>query len=127
MEQMLKVYVYRGGKAPVFHNPNLRGIYASEGWFMKLIKASDQFLTSNPEEAHLFYFPFSSQLLGQHVYIPNSHSFDEILRYLTNYLDTIKASYPFWNRTDGSDHFLVACHDWVRIHALRKSYVFYQT
>jgi hypothetical protein len=23
--------------------------------------------------------------------------------------------YRFWNRTGGVDHFLVACHDWVRL------------
>ncbi|KAF6145731.1 hypothetical protein GIB67_018683 [Kingdonia uniflora] len=57
MERMLKVYIYKEGNRPIFHQPVLKGIYASEGWFMK----------------HM-----------QHK-----------------------------NRTDGSDHFLVACHDWA--------------
>ncbi|KAL2236052.1 probable glycosyltransferase At5g11130 [Sesamum indicum] len=113
MEQKLKVYIYKDGKRPVFHQPRLKGIYASEGWFMKLLKASNQFLTSNPGEAHLFYLPFSSQLLVDYVYVPDSHSFHDILEYLKNYLGTIKENYPFWNRTDGADHFLVACHDWA--------------
>ncbi|XP_021276434.1 uncharacterized protein LOC110410860 isoform X2 [Herrania umbratica] len=27
--------------------------------------------------------------------------------------DMIAAKHPFWNRTGGADHFLVACHDWA--------------
>lgn len=33
--------------------------------------------------------------------------------YLKNYVDTIAAKYPYWNRTQGADHFMVACHDWA--------------
>ncbi|KAG6414567.1 hypothetical protein SASPL_121939 [Salvia splendens] len=113
MEQKLKVYVYKDGERPVFHNPRLRGIYASEGWFMKHMEASSQFVTSNPDEAHLFYLPFSSQLLVDYVYVKDSHSFDDIIAFLKNYVDTIKARHPFWNRTDGADHFLTGCHDWA--------------
>lgn len=114
MDRKLKIYIYKDGKRPVFHQPRLKGIYASEGWFMNHLKASNRFLTTNPSEAHLFYLPFSSQLLGEYVYVPNSHSFDQINEYLKNYFDLIKGKYPFWNRTDGMDHFVVACHDWVR-------------
>lgn len=114
MEQKLKVYIYREGKKPVFHQPKLKGIYASEGWFMKIMESSQHYITSNPTEAHLFFLPFSSQKLVDVVYVPDSHSFDDIREYLKNYLDLIKTRYPFWNRTDGEDHFLVACHDWVR-------------
>ncbi|KAL2455649.1 Exostosin family protein [Abeliophyllum distichum] len=113
MEQKLKVYIYREGKRPVFHQPKLKGIYASEGWFMKFMESSQQYVTSNPKEAHLFYLPFSSQILVDAVYVPDSHSFDDIREYLKNYLDLIKKRYTFWNRTDGADHFLVACHDWA--------------
>ncbi|KAJ6361521.1 hypothetical protein OIU78_002033 [Salix suchowensis] len=31
MEKMLKVYVYQDGEKPIFHQPILDGIYASEG------------------------------------------------------------------------------------------------
>ncbi|KAM3282143.1 putative glycosyltransferase [Capsicum chacoense] len=113
MEQNLKVYIYKEGKRPVFHQPPLKGIYASEGWFMKQLKASQHFLTNDPNKAHLFYVPFSSQILEQVVYVPGSHSFTNLKAYLKNYLDLIKGRYPFWNRTQGADHFLVACHDWA--------------
>ncbi|KAH6792332.1 Exostosin family protein [Perilla frutescens var. hirtella] len=113
MEQKLKVYIYKDGDRPVFHNPRLRGIYASEGWFMKHMEASSQFVTSNPGEAHIFYLPFSSQLLVEYVYVKDSHSFDDINNFLKNYVESIKIRHPFWNRTDGADHFLVGCHDWA--------------
>ncbi|KAL8504087.1 hypothetical protein ACS0TY_022716 [Phlomoides rotata] len=113
MEEKLKVYVYGEGKRPVFHQPRLKGIYASEGWFMKNMKASNQFITNNAEEAHLFYLPFSSQMLASYVYVPNSHSFDRILEFLRKYIDTIKTRHNSWNRTDGADHFIVGCHDWA--------------
>ena len=113
MEDTLKVYIYREGRKPVLHQPRLTGIYASEGWFMKLLEANKNFITKDPRKAHLFYLPFSSLMLEETLYIANSHSFDNLIQYLKNYLDLIEAKYPFWNRTGGADHFLVACHDWV--------------
>uniref|UniRef100_A0A7C9FBK8 Exostosin GT47 domain-containing protein n=1 Tax=Opuntia streptacantha TaxID=393608 RepID=A0A7C9FBK8_OPUST len=113
MEQMLKIYVYKEGDRPIFHKPPLEGIYASEGWFMKLLEANRQFVTKRPEDAHLFYLPFSSRNLEEALYVPNSHSHRNLELHLKGYVDMIAAIYPFWNRTYGADHFLVACHDWA--------------
>lgn len=113
MEQTLKIYIYMEGERPIFHQPQLNGIYASEGWFMKQLQENKHFITSNPNEAHLFYLPFSSHILQETLYVPNSHSRKNLVQYLSSYVKTITETYPFWNRTDGSDHFLVACHDWV--------------
>ncbi|KAF5936732.1 hypothetical protein HYC85_024238 [Camellia sinensis] len=113
MEQMLKVYIYKEGERPIFHEPVLKGIYGAEGWFMKQLQASKQFVTTNPTKGHLFYLPFSSRMLEVTLYEPNSDSYENLVQYLKNYLDVIVARYNFWNRTDGADHFLVACHDWV--------------
>jgi len=52
-------------------------------------------------------------MLEETMYIQNSPSYNNLMQYLNNYVDTIAAKYPFWNRTGGADHFLVACHDWV--------------
>ncbi|KAM7513146.1 hypothetical protein LguiB_012021 [Lonicera macranthoides] len=112
MEQTLKVYIYNEGEKPVFHQPMLKGIYASEGWFMKLMEANKQHVTENAEKAHLFYLPFSVRMLVGTLYVPNSHSDSNLVQYLKNYVNMIVAKYPFWNRTGGTDHFLVACHDW---------------
>ncbi|KAJ0247357.1 Exostosin domain-containing protein [Hirschfeldia incana] len=113
METKLKVYVYREGKRPVFHKPVLKGIYASEGWFMRQLKASKTFVTKNPRKAHLFYLPFSSKMLEESLYVPGSHSDKNLVKFLKSYLDMISSKYNFWNKTGGSDHFLVACHDWA--------------
>lgn len=115
MEQTLKVYIYKEGKRPIFHNPQpvLTGIYASEGWFMKLLEENKQYVTNNPNDAHLFYLPFSSRMLEETLYVRDSHSHTNLIKYLENYLDLIVRKYPFWNRIGGADHFLVACHDWA--------------
>ncbi|XP_028779718.1 probable glycosyltransferase At5g03795 isoform X1 [Neltuma alba] len=113
MEETLKVYVYREGARPVLHSPFLTGIYASEGWFMKLMEANTRFVTKDPKKAHLFYLPFSSRMLQEALYVKNSHSHKNLIEYLNNYVDMIGGKYPFWNRTGGADHFLAACHDWA--------------
>ncbi|XP_078431878.1 putative glycosyltransferase At3g07620 [Wolffia australiana] len=112
MEKLLKVYIYKEGEKPIFHEPELTGIYSSEGWFMKHMQGTPRFLVNNPEDAHLFYMPFGSHRLQMQLYVPDSHSHDNLILFLQNYVSTIAAKYPFWNRTDGADHFLVSCHDW---------------
>ncbi|GAB2284840.1 hypothetical protein Dimus_019293 [Dionaea muscipula] len=113
MEKTLKVYVYKEGERPIFHTPTLEGIYASEGWFMKLLEGNKNFVTKKPKNAHLFYLPFGSRNLEMALYVPNSHSSKNLVEHLKKYLDTIMTKYRFWNRTGGADHFLVACHDWA--------------
>ncbi|RRT80358.1 hypothetical protein B296_00012054 [Ensete ventricosum] len=49
MEGILKVYIYQDGPTPIFHTPELRGIYASEGWFMKLMEENKQYTTRDPK------------------------------------------------------------------------------
>ncbi|KAI3983678.1 hypothetical protein MKX01_001082 [Papaver californicum] len=116
MEHTLKVSIYKEGEKPIFHEqtePILKGIYASEGWFMKMMEDSKQFVVSDPTKAHLFYMPFSSRMLQLKLYVPDSHKRNNLSDYLKNYVDMLATKYPFWNRTGGRDHFLVACHDWA--------------
>lgn len=113
MEWILKVYIYQEGDMPIFHLPHLTGIYSSEGWFMKSMEENKQFITKDPEKAHLFYLPYSARQLQMALYIPNSHNLRPLSIFLRDYVNMLAAKYPFWNRTHGSDHFLVACHDWV--------------
>ncbi|KAK2979556.1 hypothetical protein RJ640_027420 [Escallonia rubra] len=113
MERTLKVYVYKDGEKPIFHQPILKGLYASEGWFMKLMEGNKRFVVKDPRKAHLFYMPFSSRLLEHTLYVRNSHNRTNLRQYLKKYSEKIAARYPFWNRTGGADHFLVACHDWA--------------
>ncbi|XP_030530138.1 probable glycosyltransferase At3g07620 isoform X2 [Rhodamnia argentea] len=113
MEKTLKVYVYREGEKPIFHQPKMRGIYSSEGWFMKLMEGNKKFVVRDPRKAHLFYLPFSSQMLRKTLDNNNSQSHRDLEGYLKNYVDLISGKYRFWNRSRGADHFLVACHDWA--------------
>ncbi|KAJ0253191.1 Exostosin family protein [Hirschfeldia incana] len=113
MEKMLKVYVYKEGDKPIMHTPKLGGIYSSEGWFMKLIESNNKYVTKDATKAHLFYLPFSSQMLEETLYVKNSHSHRNLIKYLKDYIDFISIKYPYWNRTSGADHFLAACHDWA--------------
>ncbi|CAL9056048.1 probable glycosyltransferase At5g03795 [Musa acuminata AAA Group] len=112
MERMLKVYIYQDGPTPIFHTPELRGIYASEGWFMKLMEENRQYTTRDPSKAHLFYLPYSARQLELALYVPNSHNLRPLSLFLRDYVNGIAAMFPFWNKTRGADHFLVACHDW---------------
>lgn len=113
MERILKVYIYREGEKPIFHQPRMRGIYASEGWFMKLIKENKHFVVRDPRKAHLFYLPFSALMLRAALFERNFQSQTDLQNHLKNYAELIAGKYRFWNRTGGADHFLVACHDWV--------------
>ncbi|XP_011093625.1 probable glycosyltransferase At3g07620 [Sesamum indicum] len=113
MERVLKIYVYKEGNKPIFHQPTLKGLYASEGWFMKLMEGSKHFVVKDPRKAHLFYMPFSTRMLEYTLYVRNSHNRTNLRQYLKDYSEKIAAKYSFWNRTGGADHFLVACHDWA--------------
>ncbi|KAL8107190.1 hypothetical protein AgCh_023848 [Apium graveolens] len=113
MEGMLKVYIYKDGEKPIFHDFILEGIYSCEGWFLKLLEANKQFVTKDPGEAHLFYLPFSSRLLQLTLYVKHSHNRENLVQYMKNYVEMLITKYPYWNRTDGADHFLAACHDWA--------------
>ncbi|PHU09332.1 hypothetical protein BC332_21192 [Capsicum chinense] len=113
MEQTLKIYIYAEGDRPIFHSGPLDGIYASEGWFIKLLQENKGFVTKNPKKAHLFYLPISFRLLKMTLYVPDSHNRTNIMQFLSNYVEMIAQKYRFWNRTGGADHFIVACHDWA--------------
>ncbi|XP_060217322.1 probable glycosyltransferase At3g07620 [Lycium barbarum] len=113
MERILKVYVYREGEKPIFHQPYLRGIYASEGWFMKLMEKNKQFLVKDRKKAHLFYLPFSSLRLREARSEQNFTHQKDLENHLSDYIGKISRKYHFWNRSRGADHFFVACHDWA--------------
>ncbi|OIW03043.1 hypothetical protein TanjilG_20971 [Lupinus angustifolius] len=115
MEETLKVYIYKEGDKPILHSPFFTGIYSSEGWFMKLMEANTRFVTHDPKKANLFYLPYSSRNLVDALYVEGSHSHDKLIQFLHDYVNMIAAKHPFWNRTRGADHFLVACHDWAPV------------
>ncbi|XP_057959400.1 probable glycosyltransferase At5g03795 [Malania oleifera] len=112
MEKQLKVFVYEEGEPPVFHNGPCKSIYSMEGTFIHKMEINSQFRTRDPRKAHVFFLPFSVTMLVQFVYVRNSHDFSPIKQTVVDYVNVIAEKYPFWNRSLGADHFMLACHDW---------------
>lgn len=115
MEKELKIFVYEEGEPPLFHNGPCKSIYSTEGNFIHAIEMDTKFRTKDPDKAHVFFLPLSVAMLVQFVYVRDSHDFTPIRRTVVDYVNVIRTKYPFWNRTLGTDHFMLSCHDWVNI------------
>ncbi|KVI09464.1 probable glycosyltransferase At3g42180 [Cynara cardunculus var. scolymus] len=112
MNKSLKIYVYPHAKTDPFANVLLPdnnrspgGNYASESYF-KIGLSMSHFVTQDPNEAHLFFLPFSIASMRHDKRI----GVGGIKDFIKEYISTISHKYPFWNRTGGADHFYVACH-----------------
>ncbi|KAF5953945.1 hypothetical protein HYC85_006801 [Camellia sinensis] len=96
MEKHLKVFVYEEG------DPQ------SSTMGMEISK----FRTRDPKRAHLYFLPFSVTMKTQVVYVVDSHDWGQMKNTAKDYVDVIANKYPYWNRSLGADHFMLACHDW---------------
>ncbi|CAN4106344.1 unnamed protein product [Withania somnifera] len=111
MNRSLKIYVYPHQKGDSFSNVLLAvdfepgGNYASESYFKKVLVMS-HFITKDPSSADLFFLPFSIARLRHDRRV----GIDGIKDFIKNYIFNISHEYPYWNRTNGADHFYVACH-----------------
>ncbi|XP_057992522.1 probable glycosyltransferase At5g03795 isoform X3 [Hevea brasiliensis] len=112
MEKNLKIFLY----PDCFENGHLSdhtekpsGRYASESYFFKNI-LEGQFLTKDPNEAHLFFIPFSCLKLRRENFI-QGRSYLNISATVDDFVQSLISKYPYWNRTLGADHFVVICHD----------------
>nr|GMC67541.1 probable glycosyltransferase At5g03795 [Ipomoea batatas] len=130
MEKKFKVYIYPDGDPNTFYQTprKLTGKYASEGYFFQNIRES-KFVTDDPDQAHLFFIPISChKMRGKDncivtmiiksnglKYIMSSlykgTSYENMTIIVQNYVESLIAKYPYWNRTLGADHFFVTCHD----------------
>lgn len=113
MEKRFKVYVYEEGEPPIFHDGPCKSIYAMEGSFIFHMEMTE-FRTRDPAKAHIFFLPISSTMMVR--FISDRKSRDHwgpMKRTLKDYVNLVASRYPFWNRSLGADHFIVACHDWV--------------
>ncbi|KAK8651990.1 hypothetical protein V6N13_141561 [Hibiscus sabdariffa] len=123
MNKSLKIYVYPHGKDDPFANVLLppesdtTGNYASELMFKRALMKS-HFVTKDPNEAHLFYMPFSISPMRTDPRI-DVHGIPDFVK---NYISNVSQKYPYWNRTGGADHFYVACHSIGKI-AFDKAFV----
>lgn len=124
MMKAFKVWIYKEGERPLLHDGPLKDIYAIEGQFIaELESGNSQFIASTPEEAHAFFIPISVTNIVKYVYgTPiTTYSREQLQRIVGDYVDIIARKYPYWNRSDGADHFMVSCHDWVRVFSCTKS------
>ncbi|XVE61580.1 hypothetical protein DITRI_Ditri06bG0051900 [Diplodiscus trichospermus] len=112
MEKQFKVFVYKEGEPPVFHDGPCKSIYSMEGNFIYKMDVDRKFQAKDPEKAHVFYLPFSVAKMVRFVYLRDSHDFSPIRRTVIDYVSLVAKKYPYWNRSLGADHFMVACHDW---------------
>ncbi|GAU15997.1 hypothetical protein TSUD_338680 [Trifolium subterraneum] len=112
MEKQFKVFVYEEGEPPVFHNGPCKSIYSMEGTFIHFIEMNEQFRTRDPEKAHVFFLPYSVAEMVQFVYVRDSNDDSPLRKTIADYIDVISKKYPYWNRSLGADHFMLACHDW---------------
>ncbi|PHT38036.1 hypothetical protein CQW23_21609 [Capsicum baccatum] len=120
MNRSLKIYVYPHQKGDPFSNVLLpvdfepSGNYASESYFKKIL-AMSHFITKDPSNADLFFLPFSIARLRHDPRV----GIGGIKDFIKNYIFNISHEYPYWNRTNGADHFYVACHS-IGLFALEK-------
>ncbi|KAK9127616.1 hypothetical protein Syun_016413 [Stephania yunnanensis] len=112
MEKLFNVFIYEEGEPPLFHNGPCKSIYSMEGNFINLMEIEPRFRTRDPEKAHVFLLPFSVAMMVKFMYEPDSRDASFIKHIVLDYVDLISTKYPFWNRSLGSDHFMLSCHDW---------------
>lgn len=124
MEKQFKIFVYQEGEPPVFHNGPCKSIYAMEGNFIYHMETT-QFRTSDPEKAHVFFLPISVAAIVHFVYERESHDWNPMKQTVRDYVNLLSEKYAFWNRSLGADHFMLACHDWVRDHCIKFYYSLY--
>ncbi|GMP73671.1 hypothetical protein CsSME_00031360 [Camellia sinensis var. sinensis] len=112
MEKQLKVFVYEEGEPPIFHNSPCKSIYAMEGNFINRMEVSE-FRTRDPDKAHVFFLPFSATSIAHFIYVRESHDWAPMKQTVNDYVNLIARKYHYWNRSLGTDHFMLACHDWI--------------
>ncbi|RVW27491.1 putative glycosyltransferase [Vitis vinifera] len=119
-EKRFKIWTYKEGDQPLVHGGPKNSIYGIEGQFMDEMESGDShFVAGHPDEAHVFYIPISVTRIAHYIYSPPvDYSGHMLQRLVTDYIYVVSDKYPYWNRSNGADHFLVSCHDWVQSFAM---------
>ncbi|KAL1224261.1 putative glycosyltransferase [Cardamine amara subsp. amara] len=112
MEKRFKVYVYEEGEPPLVHDGPCKSVYAVEGRFItEMEKKTTKFRTYDSDQAHVYFLPFSVTWLVRYLYEGN-YNVKPLRTFVSDYIRLVSTNHPFWNRTNGADHFMLACHDW---------------
>ncbi|KFK38225.1 hypothetical protein AALP_AA3G084800 [Arabis alpina] len=113
MEKMFKIYVYEEGDPPIFHYGLCKDIYSMEGLFLNFMENDVlKYRTRDPEKAHVYFLPFSVVMILHHLFDPVVRDKAVLERVIGDYVQIISKKYPYWNTSDGFDHFMLSCHDW---------------
>ncbi|KAG6553242.1 hypothetical protein Mapa_004976 [Marchantia paleacea] len=112
MENRFKIYIYEEGEEPLVHDGPCKEIYAIEGRFIQELHDNNPYVTLNPEEAHVYFLPFSVANMVTYLYKSDSGDMSPLLRFVQDYTHVVAKKYPHWNRSEGADHFMLSCHDW---------------
>ncbi|XP_009622709.1 putative glycosyltransferase At5g03795 [Nicotiana tabacum] len=112
MEKNFKAYVYEEGEPPIFHNGPCRSIYSTEGRFIHEMEKGNFYRTKDPDEAMVYFLPFSVVVMVHYLYVPGAHDMHTIGTTVADYVKVISSRHTFWNRSLGADHFMLSCHDW---------------
>ncbi|KAK7832635.1 putative glycosyltransferase, partial [Quercus suber] len=118
MVKRFKVWTYNEGEQPLIHSGPLNHIYAIEGQFIDEIERDkNPFRASHPEEAHVFFMPFSIANIVRFVYMPITKNTDfyrdRLQKIVIDYIKFVADKHSYWNRSSGADHFMLSCHDWA--------------
>ncbi|XP_024028618.1 probable glycosyltransferase At3g07620 [Morus notabilis] len=112
MERVFRIFVYEEGEPPIFHNGPCKSIYSTEGMFLSFMETDIHFRTWDPDEAHVYFLPFSVVMMVKYLFDPIIRDKAVLQRTVVDYVQTISHKYPHWNRSLGADHFMLSCHDW---------------
>ncbi|KAK3040949.1 hypothetical protein RJ639_028823 [Escallonia herrerae] len=113
MERRFKVYVYEEGDLPIVHDGPCKDIYTTEGRFIhEMEHGGSRFRTRDAHKAHVYFMPFSVTWMVKYLYKPLSYNLTPLKNFVLDYARVISTKHPFWNRTQGADHFMLSCHDW---------------
>ena len=117
MVKRFRVWAYKEGEPPLFHMGPMNDIYSTEGLIInEFLGQTSPFSARNPDEALAFFIPISVVFVIEYVYRPYVNYSRAMLQDIVeDYIGIVSNRYPYWNRSNGADHFLAACHDWVRI------------
>ncbi|GKB20867.1 exostosin-like protein [Tanacetum coccineum] len=115
MMKTFKIWIYKEGDIPLLHDGPMKCIYSIEGDFIEeMERKGHAVVAKHPDEAHAFFIPISVTRIVQYLYTPAEMiGFQRRMQLiLEDYIGVIAERYPYWNRSNGADHFYVACHDW---------------